>query len=79
MLRKVYEYVKDEEFRFTVFNDRVHFINFLRIHTLNSDYVLIESSDRKISIKGQNLILNRLLEKEILIIGDIYNIEVIYG
>ena len=79
MLRRVYEYVKDEEFRFTVFNDRIHFINFLKINTLNSDYVLIESNDRKISIKGKNLILNRLLEKEVLIIGDIYSIEVIYG
>lgn len=79
MLRRVYEYVKDEEFRFTVYNDRIHFINFSKINTLNSDYVLIESSDRKISIKGKNLILNRLLEKEVLIIGDIYSIEVIYG
>ena len=79
MLRKLYEYVKDEEFRFTVYNDRIHFINFLKINTLNSDYVLIESNDRKISIKGKNLILNRLLEKEVLIIGDIYGIEVIYG
>lgn len=79
MLRRVYEYVKDEEFRFTVYNDRIHFINFMKINTLNSDYVLIESSDRKISIKGKNLILNRLLEKEVLIIGDIYGIEVIYG
>lgn len=79
MLRRVYEYVKDEEFRFTVYNDRIHFINFLKINTLNSDYVLIESNDRKISIKGKNLILNRLLEKEVLIIGDIYSIEVIYG
>ena len=79
MLRRVYEYVKDEEFRFTVYNDRVHFINFLKINTLNSDYVLIESPDRKISVKGKNLILNRLLEREVLIIGDIYNIEVIYG
>ena len=79
MFRRVYEYVKDEEFRFTVYNDRIHFINFLKINTLNSDYVLIESNDRKISIKGKNLILNRLLEKEVLIIGDIYSIEVIYG
>lgn len=79
MFRRVYEYVKDEEFRFTVYNDRIHFINFSKINTLNSDFVLIESIDRKIGIKGKNLILNRLLEKEVLIIGDIYNIEVLYG
>lgn len=79
MLRKVYEYVKDEEFRFTVYNDRIHIINYEKINTLNSDYILIESFNRKISIKGNNLVLNRLLEKEVLIIGEVKNIEVIHG
>lgn len=79
MLKRVYEYVKDEEFRFTIYNDRIHIINYEKINTLNSDYILIESLDRKISIKGSNLVLNRLLEREVLIIGDVKNIEVLHG
>lgn len=79
VLKRVYEYVKDEEFRFTVYNDRIHFINYERISTLNSDYILVESYDRKISVRGNNLVLNRLLEKEVLIIGEVNSIEVIYG
>lgn len=78
MLKKVYEYIKDEEFRFTVFNDRIHVVNYEKISSLNSDYILIDASNRKISIKGKNLILNRLYEKEILVIGEVYNIEVIH-
>ena len=79
MFRRVYEYVKDEEFRFTIYSDRIHIINYEKINTLNSDYILIEGIDRKISIKGKNLILNKLVEKEVLIIGEVNNIEVLHG
>ena len=79
MCRRVYEYVKDEEFRFTVYSDRIHIINYEKINTLNSDYILIEGIDRKISIKGKNLVLNKLVEKEVLIIGEVNNIEVLHG
>lgn len=79
MFRRVYEYVKDEEFRFTVYSDRIHIINYEKINTLNSDYILIEGIDRKISIKGKNLVLNKLVEKEVLIIGEVNNIEVLHG
>ena len=78
MLRRVYEYVKDEEFRFTVFNDRIHIVNYKKINTLNSDYILIESYDRRIGIKGNNLVLNKMLDREILVIGNVKSIEVIY-
>ena len=79
MLKRVYEYVRDEEFRFTVYNDRIHIINYEKINTLNSDYILIEGIDRKISIKGKNLVLNKLVEKEVLIIGEVNYIEVLHG
>lgn len=78
MLRRVYEYVKDEEFRFTVFNDRIHIVNYKKINTLNSDYILIESYDRRIGIKGSNLVLNKMLDGEVLVIGNVKSIEVIY-
>ena len=78
MLRRVYEFVKDEEFRFTVFNNRIHIINYKKINTLNSDYILIESDDRRIGIKGNNLVLNKMLDREILVIGNVKSIEVIY-
>ena len=78
MLRRVYEFVKDEEFRFTVFNNRIHVVNYKKINTLNSDYILIESDDRRIGIKGNNWALNKMLDREILVIGNVKSIEVIY-
>ena len=79
MLRKVYEFVRDDEFRFTVYNNRIHIVNYRKISSLNSDYILIDCDDRKISIKGSRLVLNRLLESEALVVGNVNSIEVIYG
>lgn len=77
MLRKVYEYVRDEEFRFTVYKDRVHIVNYKKINSLNNDLVLFNDGDRNVCIKGKDLVLNKLLDSEVLIIGEVYKIEVI--
>ena len=77
MLRRVYEYVKDEEFRFTVYKNKIHVINYKKIITLKNDFISI-MGDFNINISGNNLVLKRLMDKELLIIGTIYNVEVLY-
>lgn len=77
MLKKVYEYIKDEEFRFTVFKNKIHIVNYKKIITLKNNFISI-MGDFNINIFGNNLVLKRLMDKELLIIGSIYNIEVIY-
>ena len=76
MLNRVYEYVKDKEFRFTVYKNRIHIINYKKIVSLKSNYISV-FGDFSINIIGNNLVLNRLLDEELLIIGNISNIEVI--
>lgn len=78
MLRRVYEYVKDNEFRFTVYDNRIHIVNYKKILSLTSDFILIDVGDKKISIKGNNLVLNRMLDSEVLIVGLVSKIEVLY-
>lgn len=78
MLRKMYEYIKDEEFRYTIYNNRIHIVNYDDISSLSSEDVLIRYRNKRIKVKGRGLILNRLLEREALIIGEVINIEVIY-
>lgn len=76
MLERVYEYVKDNEFRFTVFDNKIHIINYKRIITLEDNYISFYSPNNKISITGNNLSLIKLLDKEMLIKGTITKIEV---
>lgn len=76
MLERVNQYIYDKEFRFTVFDNRIHIINFKRIIVLEEDLVLLQSNQKKIRIVGTRLVLNKLLDHEMLLMGNIQKIEV---
>lgn len=76
MLQRIQDYIKDNEFRLTLFNDRIYAINYLEILSLESERISFKVDTGRIIVKGNNLRLNKLLEKEVLISGDIINIEV---
>lgn len=78
MFRKMYEYIKDDEFRYTIFTNRIHIVNYEAINSLNNEEVLIKYNNRRIKVRGRGLVLNRLLDKEALIVGEVNNIEVTY-
>lgn len=78
MIDKIRDYIKDDEFRLTIFKDRLHIINYLDILTLSNKYISVDTGDNLIVIKGENLILNKLLDNEILITGKIYTVEELY-
>ena len=77
MFNSISNYINDKEFRFTVYENKIHIINFKRIITLEDNYISLLSQNKKINIKGINLILNKLLDNELLIKGEISNIEVL--
>ena len=77
MFNSISNYINDKEFRFTVYEKKIHIINFKRIITLEDNYISLLSQNKKINIKGINLILNKLLDNELLIKGEISNIEVL--
>lgn len=76
MFNRIKEYVLDNEFRVTVFKDRVHIINYLEIITLEDERISILTQDGRLIIKGQNLHLNKLIDNEVLISGKVLLIEV---
>lgn len=76
MLDRLYDYVSDNEFRFTVYENKFNAINFKRILSLEDNYISILSNTKKITITGNNFILNKLVEDELLITGNISKIEV---
>ena len=76
MLNRLKEYINDNEFRLTVFSDRVHVMNFLNIVSLEEERISFLTSKGRVIIKGKNLCLNKLLDDEVLISGTMMNIEV---
>ena len=73
----LYNYINDKEFRFTVYENKIHIINFNKIITLEDNYISILSINKKINIKGLKLVLIKLIDNELLIKGNISNIEVL--
>lgn len=78
MFERVREYIKDDEFRLVLFRNRVYITNYLEILTLNNKRISINNGSNLIVIKGEDLVLNKLLDKEILITGKILTIEELY-
>ena len=76
MLERMNRYINDKEFRFTVYEDRIHIMNYKRIILLEDDQILLQANSKKISIRGSHLVLNQLLDQELLIKGNITKIEV---
>lgn len=75
MIRKLVDYIKENEFRFTVFQDRVHIMNYQEVLSLEEERISILYPGGRVIIKGEHLTVNRLLDQEILIFGKILEIE----
>lgn len=78
MFSKVRDYIKDEEFRLTLFEDRLLAINYDSILSLESERISFLISEKRIVVKGKDLTLSKLLDKEVLIGGVVFSIEVFY-
>ena len=77
MLEKLSNYIVDSEFRLTLFKDMVNVINYSKIISLEENYISIIANEKKILIKGNNLVLKKILDNELLIKGKINSIEVV--
>ncbi len=78
MLDRITNYINDNTFRFTVYENTIHVINYKRILILEEDRISFQSKNQKIKIEGEGLILKKILNQEMLITGKIYKIEVSY-
>ena len=71
-------YINDNEFRINLYKDRINIVNYKEILGINNKEIIVKSNDSKIIINGENLVLSKLLDFEILIIGTVLKIEVTY-
>lgn len=76
MLNRVKDYIKDNEFRLTLFDDRVYVVNYIEIISLEEERISFLKAKGRVVIKGKNLSLNKMLDKEALVSGEVLTIEV---
>ena len=72
---KIKEFINSSKFRMNYVDNKLNIINYDEIVLLTTDKIILLKDNKSISIKGSNLSLLKLLDKEILINGCIKSIE----
>ena len=76
MLDKVKEFIVDDEFQLIIRENSIYIKNYKRLISLEENYISFSTKYKKIMIRGNRLILQRIVEFDAIISGDIHMIEV---
>lgn len=74
---KLRTYIMEDEFEIRLLNNRLNIINYEFIDHLDQNKIIIRHKTGKVNIKGKNLVVSKLLKDELLIIGEINNLELV--
>ena len=68
-------YLLEEELKINLFYNRVNIINYLGIDHFDNNIVIIRHNNGYINIKGEKLVVTKLLNNELLIEGNIKSVD----
>lgn len=75
MIRKVIDYIKEDGFELRVNNEYISIINYTNIAYMEEDKISISYKDGSVLVGGKNLVVVKMLDKEMLIKGNFLKIE----
>ena len=75
LITRARNYLLDETFNMRVLKNKVNICNYETIGYLDDNLIIINYDEGEVKIKGENLVVSKLLNYEILISGKIKNIE----
>ena len=70
--------MKNKKYKINLYENMIHLKYYSKIEDINDKCILILYFDKKIKICGESLIINKLDQYEICIIGKYKNIELLY-
>lgn len=68
-------YINEDELKITITKNRINIINYIDIGHFDLNKIVVKTSECEIIIKGNNLVISKLVTDEILITGEFNNIE----
>ena len=72
---KLDRYLVDNEYKVTIKGEIIHIVNYLEIVDFSSDKVIVKYRGGVTNIKGKNLVVSRMMDDELVIIGKLDCIE----
>ena len=76
IMNRLDNYLYDREYRIIIKENYVNIVNYDEIIDFNSNKISVKYKNKLITIEGLNLTINKMLEDEILITGNISNISI---
>lgn len=71
LIRKIDDYINDKNYSIIYKNKKLNIINYSEIIDFTSSLISIRHKEDIYHIEGNNLVISRMMENEILITGDI--------
>lgn len=68
-------YILENKFKITIIENKVNIINYLEIDAFDENKIVIRYKEGIVVVSGNNLIISKLLDDELLISGDILKVE----
>lgn len=75
LIDKLTDYVYDKNMSIHIYENRVNIVNYIEIANFNSTKITVTYNKGTITISGSKLVVSKLLSNEILISGEIKQIE----
>lgn len=75
ILKQFRSYILEEEFTFSVYPNKIDILNYDSIGHFDSNKVIIRYNKGTLIIMGDSLVVSRLMNDEVLVLGNIKNIE----
>ena len=73
---RINNYLNDNEFRVTVFANKIDIINYTSILDFSSTEISVKVNNKMVIVTGDDLVISKMYDDELLIKGKINNIKI---
>ena len=75
IINGIRSYILEDELKITIINNKINIINYTDIGHFDSNKIVVKVESGEIIVKGNDLVVSKLMNSEILITGNFSNIE----
>ena len=75
IINGIRSYIFDDDLKITIINNKINIVNYNDIGHFDSNKIIVKVNNGEVIIKGDDLVVSKLMNSEILITGNFNNIE----
>lgn len=75
IINGIRSYILDGDLKITIVNNKINIVNYRDIGHFDSNKIIVKVNKGEVVVKGNDLVVSKLMNSEILITGNFSNIE----